>query len=125
MQTTAEQPEDPVHRFTTKVEELGRRFNLGTIEEQITAHPWPAIGIAFVVGGVLGLVTGGRSREVEERRSIGGLIASAVGAIAMKLLKSYAVSVAADQAKSWMASRPGATEQAASRDPSVEEFFDH
>ncbi|CAN5811462.1 hypothetical protein BH11MYX3_BH11MYX3_11480 [soil metagenome] len=115
--------------LTDRIEELSRRFrgakNMVDIEAQIAQHPWPAVGVALALGALAGLAGGHGSKEPALDRSFGGALLAGVGAVALRVLKSYAFSKFADAAKGWVDERAGTTEKVASRDPSVEAFFRH
>ncbi len=115
--------------LTDRIEELSRRFrgakNMVDIEAQIAQRPWPAVGIAIALGALAGMAAGRSKSEPAPDRSMGGAVAAGVGALALRLLKSYAFSKFADVAKGWVDERAGTTEQVASRDPSVDAFLKH
>ena len=99
------------------------------VESLITEHPLPVVGAAFAVGAILGLVTGRGKKD----RSVGGMVAAGIGAVAVRLVKSYALTRLGDAAKSWLLDpRNGeatmttsGTESAASREPETESFLRH
>lgn len=97
------------------------------LEKAIASHPLPAVGAAFALGALVALVTGGGSKRAE--RGIGRMIVAGVGAVAIRLVKSYAFARLGDMAKSWLADQSGeptsATERAASREPETESFLRH
>jgi hypothetical protein len=110
---------------TSKMDELRNRFsglNREELEAKIVANPWPAVGGAFALGLVIAL---GRGRKEPKKRSLGGMVVAGVGAVAVRLLKSYAISQLGDAAKNWMAGDESPTERVASKDPAVESFLEH
>ena len=103
------------------------RSLMSRVEGLVTAHPLPAVGAAFALGALVALATG-RSRD--EGRSVGGMIVAGLGAVAVRLAKSYAIGRLGDAAKSWLlderdGSQPSATERAASNVPATESFLGH
>ncbi|HEU0033362.1 MAG TPA: hypothetical protein VFQ53_22175 [Kofleriaceae bacterium] len=124
--------------FSARAEELGRRISdvrqKLDIKGHIAAHPHLAVGAAFALGVVLGLVTGGGGHSKAKRgsrqdeatkRTIGGAIGGAISALLFAALKEAAVTYA----KHYFAGGPGVattgTEAAASRQPAVESFLEH
>ena len=97
------------------------------IESMISAHPLPAVGAAFALGALVAFASGRIGKRGE--RSIGGMIVAGLGAVAVRLAKSYAFARLGDAAKSWFAensrSTPSETERAASREPATESFLRH
>jgi hypothetical protein len=97
---------------------------LEDLQAKIAAHPWPIVGAAFALGAIIALGT----RKGDERRSIGSMVAAGLGAVALRLVKSYALGKLGDAAKDWIGDRVnamGSTEQATSRQPAVESFLEH
>jgi hypothetical protein len=114
---------------TSKMDELRSRLsgvNREMIEAQIVAHPWPAVGGALALG-VLVALAGHRPKapEQEAKRTLGGAAVAAIGAVAVRLLKSYAISQLGDAAKGWLGAHENPRERAASKDPAVESFLEH
>ncbi len=101
--------------LSDRIDELSRRFrgakNMVDIEAQIADHPWPAIGIALALGAFAGLA-GGRRDDAEPapERSMSGAVLAGVGAVAFRLIKSYAFSKLTDAAKGWVDGRAGTAE---------------
>ncbi len=112
--------------LTERIDELSRRFrgakNMMNVEAQIVEHPWPAVGVALALGALAGMAGSGQNTPAPER-SLGGAVIAGVGAVALRLLKSYAFSKLADAAKGWADERGDTSQKIASRDPSVEAFF--
>jgi len=116
-------------------EEIGRRYKdvreKLDIPAHITAHPLLAAGAAFALGALLGM--GGRMRVEPDgtvKRGLGGAMFAALGAVAIRFAKDFAVREAAGVAKTWwhnyVGGDPGAsTEHATSREPSVASFLRH
>ena len=123
----ASRVEELKESVTSKIDELRSRLsglNREDIEAKIVAHPWPVVGGAFALGLVIALARG--RKEPEGRRSVGGMIVAGVGAVAVRLLKSYAISQLGDAAKNWIAGdETDPTERVASKDPAVESFLEH
>lgn len=117
---------------TSKVDELRSRLSgvdREMIEAKIVAHPWPAIGGALALG-VLVALAGHRPKapEQEVKRTFGGAVVAAVGAVAIRLLKSYAIGQLGDAAKNWLGANDAnmsSRERAASEDPATESFLEH
>lgn len=104
------------------------RSMMSRLEGAVTAHPLPVVGTAFALGALVALATGGRSDKSE--RGFGGMIVAGLGAVAVRLAKSYAIGRLGDVAKSWLldesgGASPSATERAASREPETESFLRH
>ena len=94
--------------------------NIGrALEAKIAAHPLTAIAIAFAAGAVVALAN--RANDAAPaRRTLGGALAGSLGALAMGVLRTAVLEQVSDAAKSWFDS-----EDAASRDRSVEPFLEH
>jgi hypothetical protein len=93
----------------------------------ITEHPLPMVGAAFALGAIVALVM---PRADRGQRSVGGMIVAGLGAVAVRLAKSYALGRLGDAAKNWLldpraGGQPSATEHAASREPATESFLRH
>lgn len=115
---------------TSKIEELRTRLaglDRAAIEAKIIAHPLPAIGAAFALGVLVAIGTHKpKSAENEVKRGIGGAMVAGLGAVAVRLLKSYAISHLGDAAKNWIGGdQTNPTERVASMDPAVESFVRH
>ncbi len=100
------------------------------LERRIAEHPLPAVGIAFALGAIVGLVrTLGRGHERAEavkNSTLGGAITGAITALAMRMAKDYALSHLSGAARKWIdTDQTSPTERKASRDPSVESFLEH
>ena len=103
------------------------RSVMARVEGMITEHPLPVVGAAFALGAIVGLVMPKADRG---QRSVGGMIVAGLGAVAVRLAKTYAIGRLGDVAKSWLldpqgTSQPSATEHAASREPATESFLRH
>lgn len=118
----------------TRVDELGRRFkdikNKVDIEAQIVAHPLPAIGIAFVLGAMVGFRRKSPRQEQVKRAGISGAIIGGLSALVMRMLKDVAIGQLSGAAKTWFDKQQGhvkdqPTERGASRDPAMEAFLEH
>lgn len=101
---------------------------MSRVEGAITEHPLPMVGAAFALGAVVALVM---PKAAKGQRSVPGMIVAGLGAVALRLAKSYALSRLGDVAKSWLLDDRGgagdvsATERAASREPATESFLRH
>jgi LPXTG-motif cell wall-anchored protein len=114
-----------------RAEELGRRFKEMTekldLDGHIAAHPLPAVGIAFMLGAMLGFRRKRKQEHEEEEveRTLGGAVVGAITALGLRLLKDAALKRAAGVAKTWIDKRRGnvpqptehATAQPSSTDP--------
>jgi hypothetical protein len=102
------------------------RSVMARVEDAISSHPLPAIGAAFALGAVVALAM---PRADRGERSVGGMIVAGLGAVAVRLAKSYAIGRLGEVAKSWLldqqGGQPSATERAASREPATESFLRH
>ncbi|MBA3464374.1 MAG: hypothetical protein H0T46_30765 [Deltaproteobacteria bacterium] len=137
MQTTvdsadASRYDDLKTSVASKMDELRSRLsgvNREMIEAKIVAHPWPAVGGALALGVLVAL--GGhrpKAPEQEVKRTMGGAVVAAVGAVAIRMLKSYAISQLGDAAKNWLGAndaKVSSTERAASNDPATSSFLEH
>lgn len=114
----------------TRVDELGRRFkdmkNKVDIEAQIVAHPLPAVGIALVLGAMVGYRRRSSQTEQAKRAGISGAIIGGVSALVMRMLKDAALGQLSGAAKTWFdRQQDQPTERGASRDPAMEAFLEH
>ena len=88
---------------------LYRRFNEAkhnlSVPEQVAAHPWPSVGIAFAVGALLGFTGGSKHAVVVQEKTIGGKVGEAVigilGSLALKMVRDLAVKQFGGAAKKW------------------------
>ncbi|MGE0401080.1 MAG: hypothetical protein AB7T06_30500 [Kofleriaceae bacterium] len=110
-----------LHELERRYEAAKDKLDLGA---RIAQHPRAAVGIAFGAGLLVGLLgrRGPSAPVVEGKRSIGGTIMAALGALAINALKDAALREGTELAKGWWADR---AERDASRDPSVEAFLEH
>lgn len=92
--------------------------SLDDIENAIRSHPLPAIGAALALGAIVALA---RPRSGDGERSVGGMIIAGLGAVAVRLVKSYALTQLSDAAKSWLLD----PQVAASREPATGSFLRH
>ncbi len=121
--------------INSRIESVKQRFSDLDIEGKIAAHPLPAVGIALAIGAAIGLLKGlgggGKKvdKEVAAKSTIGGAISGAITALAMRMVKDYALGHLSGYAKSYLGGQqdPVASkrEQGASRDASVERFLEH
>lgn len=122
--------------INARIEGLKERFANLDIEGKIAAHPIAALGVALATGALIGLATGfGRKgskvdKEVAAKSTIGGAISGAVTALAMRMVKDYALGRLSGAAKTWYSShnlegQSSQSERGASRDASVERFLEH
>ena len=92
------------------LDEIGRRVksarNKVDLRAQIVAHPWPALGLAFALGAFAAVAVRRSARAMQDNPIRGALTAGA-GAIAIQLLKGYALGQLADAARSWLDERLG------------------
>lgn len=107
--------------------ETAVRSMIARLEGVVTEHPLPVVGAAFALGALVALVM---PRADKGERSLGGMIVAGMGAVALRLAKSYAVGRLGDAAKSWLlderrGEQVSATERAASREPATESFLGH
>jgi uncharacterized membrane protein YebE (DUF533 family) len=116
MDTRADhQIEDVKRSFVEHVQELERRFKDARTRfdprNHISAHPLAAVGIAFAAGALLGFISGGgSSREPGEKKSVGGMVMGALGALAMSAVRSYAMRQISGAAQDWLARESRETE---------------
>ena len=107
-----------------RIEELGRRLHAARerfdLPAHIVAHPLAAVGIAFAAGALLG-ISRRRPAKADSERSLAGVVAAGVGALALRVGKEIAFKQAADYARGWWSAR----EAAASREPEMETFLAH
>lgn len=118
---------ETIHDIDGSAEQKARSV-LARVEAAITAHPLPAVGAAFALGAIAGLAR--KAMKGDGERSIGGMVVAGIGAVALRLAKSYAFSRLGDAAKSWLVDEyrgtaPSDTERAASREPAIESFVRH
>lgn len=104
-------------------EELRRRLEDGTheLDQRIAEHPFSAVGIAFALGAVFALAP--RPPAPDTKRTLGGAMAAAITALAIRGVKAYAWSRLSSSARGLFGT--SARERAASRDRSVEAFLEH
>ena len=118
---------ETVHNIEDSGEDQVRSL-MSRVEGAITSHPLPVVGAAFALGAIVGLVV---PRAARGERSVGGMIVAGLGAVAVRLAKSYAIGRLGEVAKSWLldqqpgGSQVSATERAASREPATESFVRH
>jgi hypothetical protein len=111
-----------LHELERRYEAAKDKLDFGT---KIAQHPRAAVGIALGAGLLLGLLGGGRRNRapaIEGKRTFGGTIMAALGALAINALKDAALREGTEMAKGWWADR---TERDASSEPSVEAFLEH
>lgn len=105
-----------------------RESFVSRVETAISSHPLPAVGAAFALGAIVALASG---RADKGERSVGGMIVAGLGAVALRIAKSYAFSRLGAAAKTWLMNELGAdqpaspAEHAASREPATESFLEH
>ena len=98
----------------SRIREIERRVSEARetvdVPAKIKANPRIAVGIALGAGALIGLI--GRSRRAaspvvdgDAKRSTGGAIIAALGALAFQALKDYALREGADMAQKWWADR--------------------
>ncbi len=110
-----------LHELERRYEQAKDKLDLGA---RIAQHPRAAVGIALGAGLLLGFISGGRKAAAidGDKRTIGGTIVAALGALAINAIKDAALREGTEIAKGWWADR---TERNASSDPSVEAFLEH
>jgi len=80
-----------------KLDEARARIDLSG---QIRRHPWPAIGIALAAGALAGL-SAGRSAPPRGRGKLGGAAMTALGTLALHLVRELAIAQLGRSAKRW------------------------
>ena len=121
--------------INARIDGLKARFANLDLEGKIAAHPIAALGVALATGALIGLATSfGRTSkvdtEVAAKSTIGGAISGAITALAMRMVKDYALGRLSGAAKTWYSShnledQGSQRERGASRDASVERFLEH
>ncbi len=109
--------------------ELRRRFKSTReqldVRAKISAHPLPAVGVAFALGALLGLMRGGGRKREPGEAGLGRAVLAALGALGVRLAKELATRRAADAAHAWWERRQQAasSEVRTSYEPGVEPFL--
>ena len=104
------------------IEDLRNRLEdaVGELDDRIAEHPFAAVGIAFGLGALFALSP---RLPDPDKRTIRGLLASGLTALALRGVKSYAWSRLSGAAKGLFDG--SSRERQASRDRSVEAFLEH
>ncbi|HEY0483838.1 MAG TPA: hypothetical protein VGD37_40240 [Kofleriaceae bacterium] len=102
-----------------RVEELKRKFDdvraRIDLSGEIHRHPWPAVGIAFAVGALAGVIRSG-ARTAAQPRSFTRVALGAVGALGLHVVRELAVGQLGRVAKSWLLDQDGGAPDAADGD---------
>jgi hypothetical protein len=115
-------------RFTRLKNTLADVPDRVDLRGRIVRHPLPAIGIAFGLGVIAGIVRTVIEPERGPRLRIGRAILVTAGAAALRLAREAVVWQVGDKAKDWLdRNRGGAsrTEAQSSRMAEVEPFLEH
>ena len=94
---------------------------------RITRHPLPAIGIAFGLGVVIGIVRTALEPDRGPRLRLGRALLITAGAAALRIGREMALWQVGDSARGWLDRNRGVsrTEQQTSRMSEVEPFLEH
>ena len=122
--------EDVKESVWARAEQLGRRFQELTgqvdLDARVAAHPWRAVGIAFVLGAVLGARRPRPLVPEMPERGLGAAAVAGLGAIAFRFAKDYAIRRLGSAARTWIVQRThrdkARPEHASSHEPAVEFF---
>ena len=82
-------------KVTDKLGDFGRSLKKIDLRKQIVAYPYPAIGIAFAAGAIVGLV-----RPKPQPGRFSSLLFTTLGAIGFRLIRETAVRELGNYAKS-------------------------
>ncbi|MEO7093313.1 MAG: hypothetical protein ABI175_08690, partial [Polyangiales bacterium] len=95
---TVAQADERVERakesLTSRIEEIGRRFqtakNMGNIADRIAKNPWPAMGIAAALGAFAGFSRHlARADDDDGEHQLRNTVMAGAGALLLRLVKSY------------------------------------
>jgi hypothetical protein len=112
-------------RFTRIKDTLAEVPERIDLRGRITRHPLPAIGIAFGLGVIAGIVRTVIEPDRGPRLRLGRAILVTAGAAALRIAREMTLWQIGDSARGWLDRNRGNVERQTSRMSEVEPFLEH